>query len=234
MIAHNFRSSPWTAQAPQPGDAPSSPSPSPPREFPSGSIHQKAILCLTEMDIDPNAMQRYRAAKVIALADFCSWPVTSPGPRVPSVHPAAETRSWPHTSSASFRLWTRLVTTLFPVSFHFRTDFGPIFIPSQLLRACCLAQGALSRVTARVVTGFVTAFSQKKPGKMRFVTMSRVQGGVYTPPPGRSPLPPTCDSLPTPRPRHQRVFATLRVLGWPWRFLTLSNTSFSLTTSPIT
>ncbi len=198
-------------------------SPSPPWEFPSGPIHQKAILCLTEMDIDPNAMQLRRAAKVIALADFCPWPVTSPCPRVPSVHPVAWTRSWPNTSSASFRLRARLVTTLFPVSVHFWTGFGPIFIPAQLLRACWLAQGALSRVTARLVTGFVTGFSQKKPGKMRFVTMSRVQGeGIY-PPPGRSPLPPACDSLPAPRPHHQRVFATRRVLGWPWRFLTVSN-----------
>ncbi len=89
MIRHNFRSSPWAAQAPLPADAPSPPSPSPPREFPSGPVHQKAILCLTEMDIDPIAMQLYRAAREIASADFCSWPVASPGPRVPSVHPAA-------------------------------------------------------------------------------------------------------------------------------------------------
>ncbi len=101
MIRLNFRSSPWAAQAPLPGDAPSPPSPSAPQEFPSGPVHQKAILCLTEMDIDPNAMP--------------------------------------------------------------------------------LAQCALSRVTARLVTGFVTGFSQKNPGKMRFVTMSRVQGG-YIPP----------------------------------------------------
>ncbi len=87
-----------------------------------------------------------------------------------------------------------------------------------------LAQCALSRVTARLVTGFVTGFSQKKPGKMRFVTVSRVQGeGIYIPPPGQGPLPPTCDSLPAPRPHHQRVFATLRVLGRLWRFLTVSN-----------
>ncbi len=223
MIRHNFRSSPWAAQAPLPGDSPSSPSPSPPREFPSGPIHEKAILCLTEMDIDPNAMQLYRAAKVIAPADFRPWPVTSPSPRVPSAHLVAWSRSWPHTSPTSFRLWARFVTTLFPVSVHFWTDSGPMFSPSQLLRACCLAQGALSRVTARLVTGFGTGFSQKNLGKMRFVTMSRVQGeGIY-PPPGQSPLPPTCDSLPASRPHHQRVFATLRVLGRLWRFLTVSN-----------
>ena len=178
MIRHNFRSSPWAAQAPLPGDAPSSPSPSAPREFPSGPVHQKAILCLTEMDIDPIAMQLYGAAKVIAPADFRPWPVTSPGPPVPSVHP---TRSWPHTSSASFRLWARLVTTLFPVSVHFWTDFGPIFIPSQLLRACCLAQGALSRVTARLVTGFVTGFSQKSPVKCGLSRCHGSRGRVYTP-----------------------------------------------------
>ncbi len=164
MIRQNFRSSPWAAQALQPGDAPSSPSPSPPREFPSGPIHQKAILCLAEMDIDPNAMQLSRAAKAIAPADFCSWPVTSPRPPVPSVHPVAWTPSWPHTSPASFRLWARLVTTRFPVSFHFWTDLGPIwdrfsfppnfFAPTASPNAPCHgSRHGLSRVLCKPPVG---------------------------------------------------------------------------------
>ena len=62
-----------------------------------------------------------------------------------------------------------------------RQDFG-FRISRGLMPPLHAAHRLLSRVMSRIVTGFVTGFPQKNLGKMRLVTVSRVQGeGIYTP-----------------------------------------------------
>ncbi len=80
MIRDESRSSQPVTPAPLPGGAhPNSPSSSPPKEFPSGPVEGRALLCAVDMEIDPNAMPLYGAANRTRScgAELCSTPPPS-------------------------------------------------------------------------------------------------------------------------------------------------------------